>query len=178
LAKRIDIEQPEKHNPFWRHLLGELAPLYEGELDIVFPTEWNKNYYTWFHNMELAGFRWELHYSFEEISKLLVNPDIVFWFVTEDNIPQIIFFGYSIPEDDKKSFYLDTFAVKQRGKGIGNIIVDFMVRWAKTKHYKSVTLDTELKDEKGVPLKQFYEKHGFTVVASFKNGDLLMKRML
>jgi GNAT superfamily N-acetyltransferase len=73
---------------------------------------------------------------------------------------------------------LDTFAVKQRGKGIGNIIVDFMVRWAKTKHYKSVTLDTELKDEKGVPLKQFYEKHGFTVVASFKNGDLLMKRML
>jgi GNAT superfamily N-acetyltransferase len=176
--KTKQILQPEKDNPFWRQLLGELANLYEGRLEIVFPTEWNRHYFRWFHGMEEAGFRRELQYSFEELTGTLENQELVFWFITVDGEPQILLFGYSIPEKEKKSFYLDTFAVKPRGKGIGNVVMEFLIRWAKTKQYRAIVLDTELRDEKGIPLQQFYKKHGFETVSSSEKGDVAMKRML
>jgi predicted GNAT family N-acyltransferase len=38
-------------------------------------------------------------------------------------------------------------------------------------------LDTELRDEKGIPLQHFYAKHGFETVSNSEN-DVTMKRML
>ena len=125
--------------------------------------------------MEKNGFRNELQYNFKEILKKLENPDLVFWFITKNDDPQIVFLGYSILDNQKKSFYLDTFAVKPRGKGIGNIVIKFLIRWAKTKNYDSITLDTELQDEKGFPLKLFYTKLGFETVSISEKGDVLMK---
>ena len=170
--------QPEKDNPLWRQLLRELAKMFKGELDIVFPTEWNTHYFLWFHSMEEAGFRRELQYSFEELTKILENPELVFWFITAEGEPQIILLGYSIPDEEKKSFYLDTFAVKRRGKGIGNIVIELLIRWAQTKQYHSIVLDTELRDEKGIPLQQFYAKHGFETVSISEKGDVIMKLIL
>jgi ribosomal protein S18 acetylase RimI-like enzyme len=171
------IRQHEKDNPLWRQLLRELAKMFKGELDIVFPTEWNRHYFSWFHSMEEAGFRRALQYSFEELMKNLENPELVFWFITVDGEPQILLFGYSIPDEQTKSFYLDTFAVRRRGEGIGNIVIEFLIRWAQTKQYQAIVLDTELKDEKGIPLQQFYAKHGFETV-SISEKDVIMKRML
>ncbi|MCW4015887.1 MAG: GNAT family N-acetyltransferase [Candidatus Bathyarchaeota archaeon] len=178
MSEAKKIQQPEKDNPFWRQILDELANSYDGKLELVFPTELNKHYFSWFHSVENLGFRRELHYSFEELQKTLEKQEIVFWFLTVDSEPQIILFGYSIPDEPKKSFYLDTFAVRPRGKGIGNIVIEFLIRWAKTKHYNAIVLDTELKDEKGIPLQQFYANHGFETVSSTKKGDLIMKRRL
>ena len=178
MSKTKPILQPEKDNPLWRHLLDELANLYEGRLEIVFPTELNKHYFSWFHSMEEAGFRRELQYSFEELTKNLQNPELLFWFITADGEPQIILLGYSIPDKEAKSFYLDTFAVRRRGEGIGNIVIEFLIRWAQTKQYHSIVLDTELRDEKGIPLQQFYAKHGFETVSISEKGDVIMKRML
>jgi GNAT superfamily N-acetyltransferase len=152
--------------------------MYEGKLNIVFPTELNKHYFSWFHIMEKVGFRQELRYSFEQLTKMLEKPELLLWFVTVDGKPQIILFGYSITDSNEKSFYLDTFAVKPRGAGIGNIVMEFLIRWAKTKKYNSIVLDTELRDEKGIPLQQFYVKHGFETVFSSEKGDLIMKRLL
>lgn len=171
------ILQPEKDNPFWRQLLRELAKMFKGELDIVFPTEWNRHYFSWFHSMEERGFRRELQYSFEELTKNLENPELVFWFITVDCEPQILLFGYSIPDEQAKSFYLDTLAVRHRGEGIGDIVMEFLILWAKTKQYQAIVLDTELKDEKGIPLQHFYTKHGFET-ASISENDVIMKRML
>ena len=171
---KIKLVQPEKSNPLWRVLIDELAYIFEGELDLVFPTEWNSHYFDWFHSMEKSGFREELHYSFEELTKLLEKPELVFWFFTVDGEPQILFLGYPI-QDKQKSFYLDTFAVKRRGEGIGNIVMKLLIRWAKTRHFKSIVLDTEEKDEKGFPLQQFYTQHGFETVSSSRKGDILMK---
>ena len=95
-----------------------------------------------------------------------------------DGKPQIIVFGYSIPDESKKSFYLDTFAVKPRGKGIGNIVIKFLIRWAQTKKYYSIVLDTELKNEKGIPLQQFYAQHGFETISAAGKEDIVMKRIL
>ena len=177
LNKTKQLIQKEKDNPIWQQLLHELASMYEGKLKIVFPSEWNSECFSLFHSVEKAGFRRELHYSFEELLKNLESPELVFWFITEDNEPKIVVLGYSML-DDQKSFYLDTFAVKQRGKGIGNVVMQFLVQWAKTKHYTSIVLDTEQKDEKGIPLQQFYTKLGFETVSIAKKGDLIMKRKL
>lgn len=172
------IVQQEKDNPLWRQLLRELAKTFKGELEIVFPTEWNRHYFSWFHSMEEAGFRRELRYSFEEVTKSLENPELLFWFIIMDCEPQILLFGYSIPDEQAKSFYLDTFAVRRRGEGIGNIVMEFLIRWAQTKQFQAIVLDTELRDEKGIPLQQFYAKHGFETVSISKKGDVIMKRML
>jgi len=172
------ILQPEKDNPFWRQLSRQLAALFKGEAEIVFPTEWNNHYFSWFHSMEETGFRQELQYSFEEVKKILENPELVFWFITVDGEPQILLFGYSIPDGETKEFYLDTFTVKRRGEGIGNVVMEFLIRWAKTKQYQAIVLDTEPRDDKGIPLQQFYAKHGFKVVSISERGDVIMKRML
>jgi len=171
------IRQSEKDNPLWRQLLRELAKMFEGELDIVFPTEWNRRYFSWFHSMEESSFRRALQYSFKELTKNLENPELVFWFITVEGEPQILLFGYAIPDEKAKSFYLDTFAVKRRGEGIGDIVMKFLIHWAQTKHYQVIVLDTELRDEKGIPLQHFYAKHGFETV-SISETNITMKRML
>jgi ribosomal protein S18 acetylase RimI-like enzyme len=176
--KTRPILQPEKDNQVWSQLLDELGSLYEGRLEIVFPSELNRHYFSWFHGMEEAGFRRELQYSFEEFTKSLENPGLVFWFITADGEPQILVLGYSTLDEQKKSFYLDTFAVKPRGKGIGNVVIEFLIRWAQTKRYHSIVLDTEEWDEKGIPLQRFYAKHGFETVSTSEKGDLIMKRRL
>jgi GNAT superfamily N-acetyltransferase len=172
------IYQPEKGNPFWRQLLFELAEKFEGTLDIFFPEEWNEQCFSWFHIIEEEDFRWELRYSFEEIAKILENPDLVFLFVTMEGEPQILLLGYSIPYEPVKSFYLDTLAVRRRGKGIGHIVMDFLIRWTRTKQYQTIILDTELTDEKGTPLQQFYAKHGFKIIEQSETGNVFMKRVL
>jgi GNAT superfamily N-acetyltransferase len=171
------ILQPEKDNPFWRQLLPELAQKFSGELDIIFPTEWNRHSFSLFHGMEESGFRRELQYSFKELTKSLEKPELVFWFITADGEPQILLFGYAIPDGEAKSFYLDTFAVRRRGEGIGDIVMEFLIRWAQTKQYQAIVLDTEVRDEKGFPLQHFYAEHGFETVSSSED-DVTMKRML
>jgi len=69
-------------------------------------------------------------------------------------------------------------AVRRRGKGIGHIVIDFLIRWARTKQYQTIILDTELTDEKGIPLQQFYVKHGFKIVARSDTGNVTMKCVL
>ncbi len=171
------ILQPEKDNPFWRQLLRELAKKFNGELDIVFPTEWNSYSFSLFHGMEKSGFRRELQYSFKELTKSFKNPELVFWLITEDGEPQVLLFGYAIPDREAKSFYLDTLTVRRRGEGIGDIVMEFLIRWAQTKQYRAIVLDTELRDEKGFPLQHFYAEHGFETVSTSEN-DVTMKRML
>ncbi len=177
MSKTKPILQPEKDNPLWQQLLRELAKIFKGEMNIVFPTEWNRHYFSWFHSMEEAGFRRELQYSFEELTKNLEKPELVFWFIIVDSEPQIFLLGYSIPDEQAKSFYLDTFVVRRRGEGIGDVVMEFLIRWAKTKQYQAIVLDTELKDEKGIPLQHFYAKHGFETV-SISENDVTVKRML
>ena len=152
--------------------------MFEGTLYIIFPEEWNEQYFSWFHTIEKEDFRLELQYSFQEIAKILENPDLVFWFVTMDGEPQILLLGYSIPHEPGKSFYLDTLAVRRKGKGIGQIVIDFLIRWALKRKYRTIVLDTELNDEKGIPLKQLYAKHGFKVIAESETGNITMECVL
>lgn len=177
MTKAVPINQPEKDNPLWQQLLSELAKMFEGNLELVFPKEWNQQYFSLFKSIEEYAFRQELRYSYEEIAKILENPDLVFCFVTVDGEPQILLLGYSIPNEEVKSFYLDTLAVRRRSEGIGHIVMAFLIRWARTKHFQAVILDTEAIDEKGFTLPQFYAKHGFEVIAQTET-NITMKCVL
>lgn len=172
------LQQPEKDNPLWRQLLAELADKkFSGEVGIVFPTELNKQSFSLFHGMEESGFRRELQYSFKELTKHLEKPELVFWFITVDGEPHILLFGYTAPDEATKTFYLDTFAVRRRGEGIGDIVMEFLIRWAKTKQYQTIVLDTEQMDEKGFQLQHFYSGHGFETIEATES-NITMKRTL
>jgi ribosomal protein S18 acetylase RimI-like enzyme len=172
------IQQPEKDNPLWQQLKLRLSEIFEGKLDIIFPEEWNEQYFSWFHVFEEETFRLELQYSFEEIAKILKHSDLVFCFITVEDQPQILLLGHSICNGNSRSFYLDTLAVRRRGKGIGHIVLDFLISLARTKQYQTITLDTELTDEKGFLLQQFYEKHGFKIIDQSETGNITMKCFL
>jgi len=172
------IQQSEKYNPLWQQLKLRLSEIFDGKLGIVFPEEWNEKYFSWFHVVEEETFRLELQYSFEEIARILEHKDLVFCFITVEDQPQILLLGYSICNGNTKSFYLDTLAIRHRGKGIGHLVLDFLISWARTKQYQIIILDTELIDEKGFPLPQFYAKHGFKIVGQSETGNITMKYFL
>jgi len=178
MAGGKSICQHEEDNVIWRLLLPRLAKKFEGTLQLVFPKEWNEQYFSWFRIIEEEDFRYELRYSFEEVAEILEKPDLVFLFITMDDQPQILLLGYSIPHETEESFYLDTLAVRRRGKGIGHVVMNFLIHWARTKQYQTIILDTELTDEKGFHLPQFYAKHGFKIVARSEAGDITMKCVL
>ncbi len=164
-------------DPLWMGLMRELSRMYEGSLQIVFPDEWNEEYYSWFHEIEKEVFRFELRYTYDEITKILTHPNPLFFFIIRDSEPEILVLGYSPKEDREKIFYLDTLALRQKGRGIGKIILKYLIDWARNMEYDAILLDTE-EEDKGFHLRRFYEKNGFRVIACSETGNLTMKHLL
>ena len=171
----LPIVQTEGDNILWSQLVTELSRHYEGALRVVFPTELDERTYSWFRAIEDYNFRAELRYSYDEMKPILSKPELLFLFVFKGELPEIVVLGYTNPNEPDRVFRLDTFAINKRGKGIGHIVMDFLVKWARAKQYLAITLDTEETDEKGIRLQRFYEKHKFVVVAREPNGDITMK---
>lgn len=178
-ANNIDvpllIRQTEADNILWPQLVAELSRHYEGTLKVVLPTELNERTYSWFRTIEEYNFRSELRYSFDEMKPVLAKPDLLFLFVFKDELPEIVVLGYTNPSEAERVFRLDTFAINKRGKGIGHIVINFLIKWARAKQYTAIELDTEETDEKGIRLQRFYEKHKFVVVARDAKGDITMR---
>jgi GNAT superfamily N-acetyltransferase len=169
------IVQTEGDNILWSQLVTELSRHYEGTLKVVFPAELDERTYSWFRAIEDYNFRAELRYSFDEMKLILSKPELLFLFVFKDELPEIVVLGHTNPNEPERVFRLDTFAINKRGKGIGHIVMDFIIKWARAKQYLAITLDTEETDEKGIRLQRFYEKHKFVVIAREPNGDITMK---
>jgi GNAT superfamily N-acetyltransferase len=174
-VKPPPIVQMEGDNILWSQLVTELSRHYEGTLKVVFPAELDERTYSWFRSIEDYNFRAELRYSFDEMKPILSKPELLFLFVFKDELPEIVVLGHTNPNEPERVFRLDTFAINKRGKGIGHIVMDFIIKWARAKQYLAITLDTEETDEKGIRLQRFYEKHKFVVIAREPNGDITMK---
>jgi GNAT superfamily N-acetyltransferase len=171
----LPIVQTEADNILWSQLVTELSRQYEAALKVVFPAELNEHTYAWFRAIEDYNFRSELRYSIDEMKPILAKPELLFLFVFKDELPEIVVLGYTNPGEPERVFRLDTFAINKRGKGIGHIVMDFLIKWARAKQYAAIELDTEETDEKGIKLQRFYEKHRFVVVARDAKGDLTMR---
>lgn len=173
-----DVPEDEENTEIWLQLKDELSRMYEGEIRLVRPKKCNDLCFQWFHILEEEDFRYELRYTQDEITQRLTYPDVLFFFVLREETPEILVLGYKLHDYEKPTFYLDTLAVRQRGRGIGHVVIRFLINRARNKKYQAILLDTEEKDEKGIPLQRFYEKHGFETVSRTETGDLIMKLTL
>ena len=103
---------------------------------------------------------------------------VLLLFILVGENPEGIILGYPVERDQGLTFYLDTFAVKKRGKGIGRIVLSSIIQWAKQNEFTSIELDTEARNEIGIPLQRFYENMGFIVQRVEDNGNITMSLTL
>ena len=162
----------------WIQLKKELSVKYSGDIELVFPKGCDDQCFRWFEILEEEDFRYELRYTRAEVLERLNHPGVLFFFIICKEIPEILVLGYEQPSYEPSTFCLDTIAIRQRGRGIGDIVMRFLIDWARGKQYQAMILDTEEKDEKGIPLQHFYEEHGFETIARTKDSDITMKLVL
>ncbi len=168
-----------RRDPIWRQMRRELVPILGPTVKLVFPETWSEQYLTWYREIEQSSFRPSLTYSEEEIMERLAEEDVLMMFITVDGVPSGQVLGYTLHGVLTEIFYLDTIAVKQRGRGIGRIIMTALIRWAKKMGYRIIQLDTEFENEVGFHLSSFYEHIGFRVVDSDEEtGNITMQLFL
>ncbi|MFW9830897.1 MAG: GNAT family N-acetyltransferase [Candidatus Thorarchaeota archaeon] len=166
---------PEDEGPaYWLQLKIELVRFLGDQIQLICPTVCDDQCFSWFHSLEEEDFRFELQYTREEITERLEYPEVLFFFIINNEVPEILVLGYKMRDYEPLTFYLDTLAVRQRGRGIGHVVMRFIVKRAQNKRYQAIILDTEEKNEKGIPLQYFYQVHGFETIARTNTGDLKM----
>ncbi|RDE13837.1 MAG: hypothetical protein C4K49_08120 [Candidatus Thorarchaeota archaeon] len=162
----------------WQTLEAELTRVIGRPTKLVFPSTMDDIYYKWFKTIEATAFREELRYSAEEILERVEKPDLLLFFVTTGQEALAFILGYRLETEWEPTFYIDTIAVRQQGRGVGSLIMNAVMAWARVKKYRAIVLDTEEKNEKGLPLRRFYEKLGFVLFDSDETGNLTMRLRL
>jgi GNAT superfamily N-acetyltransferase len=164
-----------RNDPVWTEIVTLLRPILGYRTEIVFPDTWSQKYLSWFREIEQDSFRESLAYSEDEIGERLEKRDVLLFFVLIDGRPEGLLLGHTLDEALVETFYLDTIAVKKRGKGIGRVLVTVLIKWAKKMGYRRIQLDTEIEDEKGIRLTRFYEQFGFSIIDSDdETGNITM----
>ena len=162
----------------WTRLESNLSKLLHRRVRLIFPSKWDKTYHNWYETLELEGFREELRYTPEEILERIEKPDLLLFFVVTEQRPLAVLLSYTMEGEWEKTLYVDTIAVREQGKGIGRAIMNAIIEWGRLKNYRAVVLDTEEQNEKGLPLRKFYERLGFVLDDSDERGNLTMRLRL
>jgi ribosomal protein S18 acetylase RimI-like enzyme len=142
-------------------------------LHIVYPGR-SHPYYQWFVEIESGAFRPELRYSQEELEKRLENNNLLFLFLTSDEEREGVVLAYDDPDSPDDTLYLDTIAVKKTRQGLGRVLMDALVRYARIKEYRAIRLDTETVNERGHELVKFYQSLGFSETDATEDGNISM----
>ncbi len=158
----------------WVNLETEISKKLGKDSRIEFPNHWNEDYLKWMKKIEKESFREKLRYLDNEIIVRINHPGLFLFFLLVDNYPEAFLLGYRFLRKNPKTFYLDSIAVKHSGRGIGTLILKYLINWAKKKKFNSILLNTELTNEKGFQLKRFYENFGFKVIIK-KKSNLTMR---
>ena len=158
----------------WEKMRMQLLPFFDGDLHIIMPDSWSDQYEVWFKSIEAKSFRETLRYNSAELESILNKENILVLFILVDDIPEGVILGYPVDRAQGNTFYLDTFAIRTRGKGIGRIVLDSLIHWARLNEFSIIELDTESENEVGIPLQHFYESFGFTVQNIEEDGNITM----
>ena len=142
-------------------------------LRIVYPGR-SHPYYQWFVEIESGAFRPELRYSQEELEKRLENNNLLFFFLTSGEEREGVVLAYDDPDSSDNTLYLDTIAVKRTRQGLGRVLMDALVRYARIKEYRAIRLDTETVNERGHELVKFYKSLGFSQTDASEDGNITM----
>lgn len=141
---------------------------------VIIPEKLTDEVLNWYHDIDNVAFREELRYSNEELRERWNKENRQFIFLVDETGPLAVHLGYDL-EHNSDTYYIDTLATKLEGKGIGSILANYIKEYAKEEEYSDLQLDTEVVNERGVPLKHFYEKNGFLLVDSYEDGNITMK---
>ncbi len=162
----------------WEKMRLQLVPFFGERLRIVMPESWSEHYETWFKEIEAYSFRESLRYNTEELKIRLNEECLLLLFIVVNGNPEGVILGYRVKREQGATFYLDTFAVKTKGKGIGRIMLTTIIKWAILNGFQAIELDTEAENELGIPLQHFYETFGFVVQRVEADGNITMKLVL
>lgn len=168
----------DESGKIWTRLEADLSKLLHRQVQLVFPSSWDKTCHSWYETMEQAAFREELRYTPEEVFDRVDKPDLLLFFAISGREPCAVLLGYTMEGEWEKTLYVDTIAVREQGKGIGRAIMNAIVDYANLKKYRAIVLDTEEQNEKGLPLQRFYEKLGFVLYDRDERGNLTMRLRL
>ena len=158
----------------WNNLATELHDKYNLNAHIVIPESLTDKVLKWYHKIDEAAFRKELRYSDEELRERWNKENKQMIFLLDDDGPIAVHLGYDL-EHDSDTYYVDTLATTVEGKGIGSVLTNYIKEYAKEEDYSELQLDTEATNERGVPLRHFYEKNGFKLTESNEDGNITMK---
>lgn len=160
MARGDDVNRM-RNDPIWNGLLEEMQSLLGQSTQLVFPMSWSEESALWFQEVERNAFRPQLQYSKADIRERLEMEGVLVLFILTDDLPEGLMLGYHLDDVPLETFYLDTIAVKHKGRGIGPVLVKWLVKWAKKNGYQRISLDTELENESGIRLRDFYLRMGF-----------------
>lgn len=118
-------------------------------------------------------FRAELWYTSEELLEKTKKKDFTCFLVYLDENPVAFLYGYD-DDFDPSWFFLDEIATRIEGRGIGNVLITLLLMYCAELDYRYVTLYTESSDDKGRPLKMFYEHIGFNHLADDPEKGTIM----
>ncbi|TFG29616.1 GNAT family N-acetyltransferase [Candidatus Thorarchaeota archaeon] len=168
-----------RNDPIWKRIRTVLVPIMGEGVEIFFPETWSERYLSWYKEIEMNAFRPALTYSREEIEERLEKESVLMMFILNAGVPEGLVLGYRLEASTDDIFYLDTIAVKQKGRGIGKAILNVMFEWAKKMGFSSVQLDTEQENEIGILLCNFYQKLGFKIIyTDEETGNITMELTL
>ena len=158
----------------WNSIATDVNEKFKTHIRVVIPDELTDEVLKWYHQIDQTAFRDELQYSDDELRERWEKPNKQFIFLVDETGPLAVHLGYDL-EKDSDTYYIDTLATKLEGKGIGSILANHIKEYAKEEEYTDLQLDTEAVNERGVPLKHFYEKNGFIQTESSPDGNITMK---
>ncbi|KXH70310.1 MAG: hypothetical protein AM326_04415 [Candidatus Thorarchaeota archaeon SMTZ-45] len=156
----------------------QLLPLLGDDLRVVMAKSWSDQYERLFKDIEAHSFRESLRYSTEELQTRMTEENVLLLFIILNKRSEGVILGYPVKRKEGSTFYLDTFAIRTRGKGIGRIVLNSIIQWAKLNRYDAIELDTEAENEVGIPLQRFYETFGFKVLRIEDDGNITMSLTL
>ncbi|MFW9916073.1 MAG: GNAT family N-acetyltransferase [Candidatus Thorarchaeota archaeon] len=184
MIQNIKSENWQALHPFeekagcYQNLERELSRAYSAPIKVVCPCEWNQTSFSWFETIEQNTFRQELRYTYSETLDRWNKQRRLIVFILIDHVPEAMIIGYDSEEPSKQIFILDTIAVTTQHKGIGKILMNFLIQWAREEQFQAIVLDTEENNERGFPLVNFYKKFGFEPFEKDNNGNVRLIRSL
>lgn len=168
-----------RNDPIWKQIRTAAVSVLGEDAEIIFPEIWSERYLSWYKEIERSSFRPSLTYSIEEIEERLQKEAVLLMFIVNGDVPEGLIFGYRLEESSDDIFYLDTVAVKQKGRGLGKVIFNTIISWAKKMGFSSIQLDTEHENEIGFQLVKFYQNLGFQIIYSDEEtGNITMQLKL
>ncbi len=174
----MGTDEISEQSLLWSQLRESLSRMLNQSVELHFPTEWCDKHLRWYEELESISFRSQLRYTISEIEDRLRSTDPFVMFVLADGQPEAVILGYALDNVPRRTFYLDTIAVRRRGMGIGTQLLKTLIKWLQIVGYERIELDTEETDEKGIPLRSFYMRLGFEVLSVDAKGDVRMGRDL